>query len=134
MTGAARRRLRFASPSNSFAFPAARWLRAASALRAAAVAAVVALAAFPVAGAENAPASLRERRLRTGEGLDGPARDVSVGAYRVLTPALAANVHLGWSDDRPEQESSRHAGYWVRAGANWDLRGGFSAFRSITAG
>ena len=74
----------------------------------------------------DARVSWHDRRYRTGGRLDGPVRDLSVGANWVLTPALRMNGRLGYSNERPERVSNRNATRWFRVGAQWALPRGFS--------
>ena len=74
----------------------------------------------------NARFSWHDRRYRAHGTLDGPVRDLSVGANWVVTPAVRVNGRLGYSNERPERVRNRNASRWFRVGAQWALPRGFS--------
>ena len=74
----------------------------------------------------NARMSWHDRRYRTSRSLDGPVRDLSLGASFVVAPTVRLNASVGYSSESPEQERRRNASRRLRIGAQWLLPRGFS--------
>ena len=60
--------------------------------------------------------------VRTPAALDGPVMDVSMGMSHVLTPALRADLNIGWSKERPDREVNRNASRRASAGVTATFR------------
>ena len=78
--------------------------------RHAALAAFVALfLSGPAAGGREGTRHGRrnDRRHRTSRSLEGPVRDLSLGASWVATPTLRMNASVGYATERPERVRNR---------------------------
>lgn len=73
-----------------------------------------------------------ERRHDRSTSLDGPVMDVSVGMSHVLTPALRADLNIGWSKERPDREVNRNASRRASAGVRAALPRGFTLGGSVS--
>ena len=74
----------------------------------------------------NARLSWHDRRYRRSRSLDGPVRDLSLGASWVATPTLRLNASVGHATERPLRVRNRFASRRLRVGAQWALPRGFS--------
>ncbi len=74
----------------------------------------------------DASAAWRKRDYRRHDYLDGPAREVSLGASWVATPTLRLWATLGHDRDRPKTKQWRSAALWGRLGASFVLPRGFT--------
>ncbi len=74
----------------------------------------------------DASAAWRKRDYRRHDYLDGPAREVSLGASWVATPTLRLWATLGHDRDRPKTKQWRSAALWGRRGASFVLPRGFT--------
>ena len=74
----------------------------------------------------NGRASWHERRYRTQKYLDGPVRNVSLGAGWVLTPTIRLNAEAGYGRDRPERRQYRNNSWWLHTGVSVALPKGFT--------
>jgi len=77
-------------------------------------------------------ASWRARRHDTATRRDGPARDLSIGLRRAMTPTLQANVRAGLGRERPEDENLRNRTQWLSLGASSTLPRGFNVSGTLT--
>ena len=74
----------------------------------------------------NARLSWHDRRYRTSRSLDGPVRDLSLGASWVAAPTLRLNASIGYATESPERVRNRFASRRLRVGGQWALPRGFS--------
>jgi len=77
-------------------------------------------------------ASWRARRHDTATDRDGPARDLSIGLRRAMTPTLQANVRAGLGHERPEFKNLRNRTQWLSLGASSTLPRGFNVSGTLT--
>ena len=74
----------------------------------------------------NGRASWHDRRYLTQKYLDGPVRNVSLGAGWVLTPTIRLNAQAGFGRDRPERRQYRNRSWWLNTGVSVALPKGFT--------
>ena len=74
----------------------------------------------------NGRASWHDRRYRTQKYLDGPVRNLSLGAGWVLTPTIRLNAEAGYGRDRPERRQYRNNSWWLHTGVSVALPKGFT--------
>ncbi len=74
----------------------------------------------------NGRASWHDRRYRTRKFLDGPVRNLSLGAGWVLAPTVRLNATAGYGRDRPESLKYRNRSKWLQAGMSVALSRGFT--------
>ena len=74
----------------------------------------------------NGRASWHDRRYHTQKFLDGPVRNLSLGAGWVLTPTIRLNADAGYGRDRPGRRQYRSKSWWLRTGVSVALPRGFT--------